>query len=110
MSALGRLAGIEKELDKTGKGAPALTEIPFLVKHTALLAFPRKEIAQMSGEPWLEFLDKSYGGEGFTRGPGRMLPKLAYGSSRELQDISAEEINQLTVVLRQWIQDHRSKI
>ena len=54
--------------------------LPRLVKQTALAFRPRTEVAALSGEPWLQFLDASYGEKGFTEGPGRLLPKLAYAS------------------------------
>lgn len=97
--ALARLAEIERDLP-----APAaLARLPILVKQTALACRPRAEVAALSGEPWLRFLDESVGGEAFTRGPGRLLPALAYARPGE---VSASELRELTRLVRRWIRRH----
>ncbi len=80
--------------------------IPVLVKQTALAAWPRSEIASLSGDPWLRFLDASYGGNGFTEGPGRLLPTLAY----EARALDPEEQRALVGVVRDWIRGHRVRV
>ena len=48
--ALAELAVIEQEIQQPGKRAKALAEIPVLLKRTALAAFPRSDVAGLSGE------------------------------------------------------------
>ena len=98
--AVARLADIERPLPDSA----ALGKLPVLVKRTALAFRPRGEVAALSGEPWLRFLDASYGGEGFTRGPGRLLPTLAYARPGEVSD---EDSRQLIQLIRRWIRRHR---
>ncbi len=63
------------ELERLGSDVPALA---LLVRRTALAAFPRTEVATLSGVDWLSFLDRSYGGTGFSQGPGRALADAPY--------------------------------
>lgn len=79
---------------------PAL--IAGILRRTALVAFPRSEIAPLVGESWLSFLDDTYPGNGFAEGPGRILATAAYrneGKSPELTRIADE-----------WIRGHTRKV
>ena len=92
-----RLALAElSEIERRG----AYHDLPALVKRTALQAAPRDEVASLSGEAWLRYLDASYGGDGFTRGPGRRLPELAYAG------VDAADVSDLMNLVHQWIQKH----
>jgi len=81
-----------------------------LVKRTALHAYPREEIASLSGEAWLRFLDASYNGTGFTDGPGQILAQTAYLPSNELEACNKEDISLLLKLVRKWIKKHRSDV
>ncbi len=99
--ALARLAEVE------AAGAEALARLPELVKQTALAFRSRAEVAALSGEPWLHFLDASYGGTGFAQGPGRVLPALAYGRPGEVSEEAARE---LIGLIRRWIREHDPRL
>ena len=73
--ALEELAVIEQELQQPERRAKALAEIPVLLKWTALAAFPRSEVAGLSGEKWLAFLDKTIGGKRFHGGRGTVAAR-----------------------------------
>jgi hypothetical protein len=104
--ALRRLDDIEQQLRHPDTRVNALTAIPVLIKQTALKCYRRAEIAQMSGKEWLAFLDKSYGGNEFTDGPGVLLPVIAYGSQKALDHIEDEEITRSVSLVRKWIEKH----
>jgi len=104
--ALQELAVIEQELQRPEKRATVLSGIPVLLKGTALLAFPRSEVAGLSGEKWLDFLDKTMGGKNFTESEGRMLPELAYAPSRRIVELSDESVSNLLQLVRRWIKLH----
>ncbi len=104
--ALRRLDNLEQELRQPDSRINALTAIPVLIKQTALKCYRRAEIAQMSGKEWLAFLDKSYGGKGFTDGPGVLLPGISYGSQKALDYIEDEEITRTVSLVRKWIEKH----
>jgi hypothetical protein len=104
--ALEELEVIEKELQQPEKRANALAEIPVLVKRTVLSAFPRTDVAGLSGETWLAFLDKTMGGREFRKGEGRLLPELAYASGARIASLPDERISELLQIVRLWIRRH----
>jgi len=104
--ALEALSVIEQELRRPEKRAEALSEIPVLLKEAALLAFPRSEVADLSGEKWLDFLDKTMGGKNFTIGEGRLLPELAYAPVQRIAQLSDEQVGNLLQLVRRWIKLH----
>jgi hypothetical protein len=115
--ALERLDRIEQALADPQARAAALTELPVLLKQTALACRPRSEVASLTGDPWLRFLDASYGGSGFTDGPGRLLPVLAYQARpgrgvEESEPLGVEEASEqipdLLHLVRHWILRHRA--
>ena len=80
-----------------------LSSLPALVKRTALAAYPRERVASLSGEAWLEFLDRTGGTREFTDGAGRLLIDLAYDPSLTLPE---SEIDGVNAVARAWILRH----
>lgn len=105
-SALAELAIIEGELQQPDRRAEALAEIPVLLKWTALAAFPRSEVAALTGEQWLAFLDRTLGGKDFTVGEGRLLSELAYAPAAKTARFSDESIRNLLQLIRRWIKRH----
>ena len=75
--------------------------IALLVKRVCLTAFPRSEVAALSGDDYLQFLDSTTGGNSFTSGPGRALGDH-YGKSRIADD-------DLTSTVDHWIRKHRAR-
>jgi len=85
-----------KELEHCKGDAAAMAR---LVRRTALAAYPRAKVASLYGREWLAFLDKAYGGDGFSNGPGKALEVATYG--KELAG------NQASTLIREWIKTHR---
>jgi hypothetical protein len=81
----------------------ALDSLPALVKRVALAAAPRAEVASLTGDDWLAFLDRTYGGDGFTNGPGRALAALSFQPAA-LDQRSSAALRQLVAT---WIRKHR---
>ena len=77
-------------------------QLSLLVRRTALAAFPRQQIAPLSGAAWLAFLDQSSGGTEFSRGAGRWLVSAPYAKT-EPNDSQRPELIELT---RRWIRGH----
>ena len=105
--SLARLNAMAREIENGENSVNFLTQIPVLVKWTVLQICPREEVARLSGEKWLTFLDKSYGGEDFSSGPGRLLPELAYGNQARLKSIPSRDLQKLLALLRRWIRRFR---
>ena len=97
-AALKELAAMER--------AGEFAELPVLLKRTALSFAPREQVAGLSGERWLEFLDRRRGTDTFTRGAGRLLPRLAYG----VEPLSAAETRELAGAVRDWIRGHDARL
>ena len=85
--------------------APALRELPELVKRTALAAFPRQQVASLSGAAWLAFLDRTGHTNAFTYGRGQFLPVLSY-DPHTASRLDTQEVEELCSVVSSWIQDH----
>lgn len=80
-----------------------LDSLPALVKRVALAAAPRTEVASLTGDDWLAFLDRTYGGDGFTNGPGRPLAALSFQPTA-LDQRSSDHLRQLVAT---WIRKFR---
>jgi hypothetical protein len=110
--ALAELSEIESVMRETGGDAGGVTgtvaRLPVLVKKTVLACHPRSAVASLNGEKWLRFLDESYGGNGFTKGPGRILPSLAY--ARKQGDAPPEAMKELISLIRHWIRRHHVRV
>jgi hypothetical protein len=107
-AALAELAGLSRRISQPEKSREALAELPELLKRTALAAWPREEIASLSGERWLDFLDRTGGTDKFKQGPGRLLLQISYTPYQELTDLGPEQIDGLTRTLRDWIVKHQT--
>ena len=88
------------EAGSAGEATPELlAQLSDLIRRLALARFPRHQIASLTGDDWLRFLDDS-GGEGrFSSGPGQVLAQGPY--MRRLPD--AVDSQALTRLVRQWI-------
>lgn len=70
-------------------------DISAILKRAALAAFPREQVASLSGSAWLAFLDRT-GGTHFAQ---TALAALPYGGTGDREAILAEA--------RRWIARHR---
>lgn len=100
--ALSELNEIGQRLD--AREAQGLAELSMLVRRTALSAFPRTTIAPLAGPAWLAFLDRSYGGQEFSQGVGRLLASAPYQRSAP----DPEQLRALAALVRQWIRGHHA--
>lgn len=91
-------------IEQTGglRGADTINAVALLVRRTALVAFPRREIAMLSGPHWLAFLDKSFDDEGFAAGPGAIIGVAPYDPRRS----TAADAMPLIALVRRWIWTH----
>ena len=78
--------------------ATLLPEISVLLRRLSLSEYPRREIAGVTGEAWLEFLDRPLSGRPFSTGPGRILLDGPY--RRNPQSVA---IATLLDLCEQWV-------
>jgi hypothetical protein len=100
VEALQELAEIERTLKQEPAAA---SRLPALVKRVALVSAPRADAAALSGESWLQWLERTLPHAGFLDAPGRLLPQLAYGSP---QAADPQTLKALLVLVRRWIKEH----
>ncbi len=81
-SALRELAALRAAVQTDGDTRAFVAALSRLLRRLALARFPREQVAGLTGDAWLNFLDVTGGGDGFRRGPGRALADLAYGATR----------------------------
>jgi hypothetical protein len=106
-AALHRLTELEQLAQQSTTRVAALRELSELLKRTALAAYPREQVAPLYGDDWLTFLDRTYNGNGFAQGDGRLLAQLAYQPSESLERLPADIIVGLFGNVRRWIRLHR---
>lgn len=70
-----------------------------LLRRTALSAYTRQDVAALHGSEWLAFLDRAYGGTGFSNGPGKAVAEAPYKK--------AGDSNDLKPLIRTWIKTHK---
>lgn len=87
-----------KELDRCGDNTSKAAEI---TRRAALVAFPRSQVAGLTGDDWTGFLGQTADLSGFS---SSALGNLAAAPYREgISDPDAAEL------ARHWIKSHRSK-
>lgn len=89
------------ELDTLGGNAP-VAAVAELVKRTALAAFPREQVASLTGDDWLRFLDASGSTVSFAQDAGRALGDAEYAPGPN------PATPELLAVVRHWIAHHRT--
>ncbi|HEY7041103.1 MAG TPA: DUF4381 domain-containing protein [Methylomirabilota bacterium] len=107
VEALARLARLEAALADGATRAAAVAEIPVLLKRTALAAWPRSDVAALSGAAWVDFLRRHGGRPPLSDGAARLLDDREYHGRDELTAMSAEEARACARAARAWIEGHR---
>lgn len=103
-SALQKLKDLETE--SGGEYLQVVAELPNLLKATALHAYPRAEVAALSGERWLAFLDAHYSGPSFRAGVGQQLLAVAYQPAAHWH-LEPADARTLIAMCRHWLRKHK---
>ena len=83
----------------------AAAQILILLKRTALAAYPREQVAGLSGDRWWAFLDHTSGDTTFVTNLGPRIANLAYGS--ELQGHADDQLlDSLFKAAERWMVTH----
>ena len=102
-----RIADLESLVAGTSGDLQAvLVHLPPLLKATALQAYRRRDVAALTGEAWLAFLDAQYPGAGFLSRTGRRLVSIAYQPDAAAQ-MNEGEARELIEMSKRWIRNHR---
>ena len=86
------------ELNALARDGEDPAQIAVLLRRTALVAYPRGQVASLHGDNWLGFLDAHFPGEGFSAGAGQVLATAPW------RPVAADPA--LTELARDWILTH----
>jgi hypothetical protein len=106
--ALAELDVIVVRLNERGGRHEMAARLPELLKRVALHVLPRAEVASLVEDDWLALLDRMYHGDAFREGPGRILPRLAYGPRVFVSSIPRADVDALVRLSREWIRKHHA--
>ena len=91
--ALRELVRVRNDYDNGVDVVTLGKELSELLRRTMLAYAPRKEVAGLTGDAWLKWLDQGLEQKLFVDGPGRVLGVLPYcGSDQEDAEINIDEL------------------
>lgn len=102
LAALNLLARIAASDPLAARGLPAL------LKRTALAAqraSARAQVAPLSGDAWLAYLERG-SGQGFPGDAPQLLTQLAYASDDAVRQLDSASLAQLIQSCRTWMVNH----
>jgi len=93
---------------RQGSKSAAMVQIPVLLKRAALSAWPREEVAALSGADWHRFLDRTAATNRFSSGAGQVLDSLAYGG---VEAVAADngKLDGVIEAAEFWLKHHRNE-
>lgn len=98
------LEHLRRQLDVDGDTAGFVRQVSSLLRRYALTKWPSQDIAGLTGDAWLAFLDAHGGNGDFERGVGRHLADAPY---RQSVDVPAQPLAEL---VGRWIRQNRGKV
>ena len=97
-ATIARLRQQHRQRPETGRHV--VEQLSVLMRRVATTRFPAAEVASLSGEEWLAFLDSRLKqGTPFSGGAGRLLAEAPYRS----QHVNIIELEQLLKLCEQWL-------
>ncbi|HEX5397911.1 MAG TPA: DUF4381 domain-containing protein [Verrucomicrobiae bacterium] len=106
--ALAELEQLEPKLNSSGQRAAGLLALSELLKRTALTAFPREQVATLTGTKWFAFLDQTAKGSNFSLSLGMTLETSIY-DPRTADTLDDRKLQELTAAVRHWIKNHKAE-
>ena len=85
-----------RELAQVGEDPAAIANV---LRRTALAAYPRAEVAGLSGPDWLAFLDRTFPATGFADGKGEVFAVAPF-QTQPSDPVAAK-------LARDWVRGHR---
>ena len=111
-AALQKLQLLAKDIQGEVNRDSSLRQIPILLKRTALSAYPREQVASLTGKDWFGFLNATVRANvrnpSFTETTFVTLDKISY-TRGALGEIDTQAITALLKASRQWLKHHQTK-
>lgn len=98
--ALAELDRLRQQYERDGDPLAWLQQYETLLKRVALSRYPRAQVAPLTGEAWVRFLDRTGGQHEFSLGPGQVLIDGNYRPDAQVDVARLDEIG------RTWIKRH----
>ena len=99
--ARAQLEELESSWQENHDSAALVTGVSMLLKRVALSVWPRADVAGLTGEAWVRFLDETLGTNEFSMGPGQVLIQGPY------QQSPTEGGENLLKLAKRWIREHK---
>ncbi len=90
---------IFNEYEKNRDSLKFIKQVSVLFRRLSISLFPRTEVASLTGDNWLEFLDSKISGKPFTQGKGRIIIEAPYR-----QNIESDDVNEFIQHSRDWVE------
>lgn len=87
------------------KRASSLRQLPVLLKRTALSAYPRSQVASLSGDDWYSFLNSQLKEPAFTDTSANLLNSISY-STGDLSKLDSQLTTALLDQIEHWLKHH----
>jgi len=97
--AQARLELARLRVDSTTAPALLAAELSTLLRRVCISLYPRQQVAGLTGDGWLRFLDEVGGGREFCHGPGRALTQAPYRPG-----VSRHELDPVLDLCATWIE------
>ena len=100
-SALAELARLRQQYAAQPTAAHnIIAELSVLLRRVSISCFPRAEVAKLSGDKWLAFLDRNLDGSPFQSEQGRLLAVAPYAPHTTL---TPQALHALFTLCESWI-------
>ena len=100
-SARHELKGLREAYAANRQDHKLVTGLSVLLRRYAMALYGREQVAGLTGQQWLNFLDKTGNTNTFTHGVGNVLASLPYGSRESANG------DELLFVVEQWLKGNR---
>jgi len=105
--AVRELARLRPSLREPSTRGGALLELAVLLKRVALAAYPREQVASLTGDAWIRFLDGTVRGSPFAGRPGELLARIPSAPEAVVAEAGEDEMKALERSAARWIRHHR---
>jgi hypothetical protein len=78
------------------------SQLSALLKRAALVAWPRNQVAALTGDKWIDFLAQSSGIDAFKVSPGNQLEDAAIST----RPVAAQDATALRKLAEKWVRTH----
>lgn len=96
--ALKELHAIERQYEERRNPVEFGANLSELLRRTMLAYAPRHDVAGLTGDAWLQWLDQGLAQPVFSNGPGRQIVELPYKNPDE--DLNAADVDRLMAAVR----------